>query len=376
MQFKDIIGQDKIQDQLKDLVKESRVAHAILFNEIEGSGALALAIAFAQYLCCPNRDHNDSCGVCPVCVKFSKLAHPDLHFVFPVNSSKSIQGADKKPISDTFISKWREFLLNDLYFSEKEWSDYIGIDNKVGFIGVNEAVSIMKKLSLRSFESGSKFLIIWLPERMNIEAANKLLKLIEEPPLDTYIIMVSSASEKILTTILSRCQFFNLPPIEEQKLSSQLGEEFDLDPDMAAKISRLSRGSLSKAREIVIQAIDNKEFDGYIQTLFEACIYKDYIKLISFYQDAGQLNRDSQKRLCINMADFLRKILITKAELPELSILNSQESAFINLCCKKINSAFIYKSSKLIDKAIMDIDANVNGKYIFCDLANTFFVSL
>lgn len=376
MQFKDIIGQNKIQDRLRDLVKENRVPHAIIFNEVEGSGALALAISFAQYMCCPNRDERDSCGVCPVCIKFTKLAHPDLHFVYPVNNSKSIQGGDKKPTSDTFIPMWREFLSKDLYFSEKEWSDFIGIENKVGYIGVNEASAILRKLSLRSFESGLKFLILWLPERMNSEAANKLLKIIEEPPADTYIIMVSSSSEKILTTILSRCQYFNLPPIEEDKLTSQLIEEFDLEYEFAGKIARLSRGSLTKARDLVEESINNKEYDNYIQTLFEACIFKDYVKLITFYQDAGQLNRDSQKRLCISIMDFLRDVLMAKAQLPQLSILREHGNSFINLCRDKMDTAYIFKSNKLLNTAIADIESNVNGKYIFCDLANTFFVSL
>jgi DNA polymerase III subunit delta' len=202
MFFKDVIGQQKIKERLIHSVKEQRISHALMFTGPEGTGKLALALAFAQYVSCRNRDENDSCGECPACRKYQKLAHPDLHFVFPVFPTKTI----KKPVSDDFLPKWREMIHKTPYFTLSQWLGFIENENAQGFIYERESDSIMRKLNLKSFESEYKVMIIWLPEKMHAACSNKLLKLIEEPPSKTLFLLITEDEESVISTIRSRTQ--------------------------------------------------------------------------------------------------------------------------------------------------------------------------
>ena len=202
MFFKDIIGQEEVKQRLIKSVKEERISHAQLFSGPEGIGKFALALAYAQYVSCRDRGENDSCGKCPSCHKYQKLAHPDLHFVYPVYSTGSV----KKPTSDDFIKQWREFVLANPYFTLQQWFSYINVENAQGMIYEAESASILRKLNLKSFESEFKVMIIWLPERMNAACSNKLLKMIEEPPSKTLFILITENEENIISTIRSRAQ--------------------------------------------------------------------------------------------------------------------------------------------------------------------------
>ncbi len=209
MLFKEIIGQEEVRKRLLNMVKDDRSPHALMLHGPPGTGKRSLAVAMARYLACADRQPDDACGVCPSCVKFSKLVHPDLHFVIPVLKTPRIT---KDPVSDHFMTEWRENFLANPYFSENQWYEAIGAENKQGIINKEESLQIIRKLGFKPYESEYRMVIIWLPEKMNQAAANKLLKQIEEPPEKTLIIMASDSTDRILPTILSRTQLLYVPP--------------------------------------------------------------------------------------------------------------------------------------------------------------------
>ena len=348
MRFNEIRGQKRFAGQLNKLAEEGRVGHSILFHEEAGAGGMSMAIAFAQYLACPNKSDGDSCGGCPSCNKFHKLIHPDLHFAMPVTSTKSIS-ADKKPISDMFLSRWRELLISNPYLTEQEWYEGIEVENKSGMIGVNEATSIIKKLSLRSFEGGAKFMIIWLPEKMNQEAANKLLKLIEEPPLGTYLFFVSQAPEKVILTILSRCQIFKLDPIGREQVAKKSESEF---------------------------GTNNEVFRERMNLFLKGCATKDLQAVISFWEEIAFEGRERQRGFCRYMLEFLRMTYMVSLKMGQISNAPSFMVADIEKWGGVFKPLFYEKGYTMINEAIRDIDRNVNSKYIFADMANRFFLSL
>lgn len=375
MQFAAISGQNRLKEQLISMALGERVPHAILFYEDEGFGALAMAIAFAQFMTCQVRDNGDSCGTCPSCNKFNKLIHPDLHFAMPVSSTKSVP-AEKKPVSDSFAQEWREAVISDPYLSEQNWYDKIGIENKSGIIGVNEAALIVRKLSMRAFEGGKKFMIIWLPERMNQEAANKLLKLIEEPPPETFIFLVSQSPENVISTILSRCQVFKVPPIEREPLAVQLVHEFEIGNEEALFWSRISGGSLGRARLLIAEGEKSSSFEDSLNDLMEGCAGKDLQRVISFWEEISVLGRESQRRFCEYLLEFLRRCMITSQGVEDISNTPHGQKEMISAWSKRIKSSFYPKAYDVVNKALEDIDRNVNSRYIFADLGNRFFLSL
>ena len=215
MKFADVIGNGSVADALVSMADSGRVAHAMLLYENEGSGALALALAYVQYLNCSNPHDGDSCGECPSCRQMSKLIHPDVHFVFPVN--KGPKSSDDKPTSESYLKYWRELAIADPYFTEADLQKAIGIESKNGLIAVAEAKSIISKLSLSSVSDGYQAVIFYLPEKMNQETANRLLKMVEEPPQKTLFLFITHAPEKVLQTIFSRCQSVRVMPLTKEE---------------------------------------------------------------------------------------------------------------------------------------------------------------
>lgn len=375
MQFANIVGQKEIKERLLTMYRENRTGHAVLFGEDEGYGALPLAIAFAQYINCNFRTAQDSCGSCPTCNKFNKLIHPDLHFAMPVNSNKTIT-SDKKPVSDMFLPSWRELVIQNPYFTEQDWYRKIEIENKNGNIGVNEATLILKKLSMMPFEGGAKFMIIWLPERMNQEAANRLLKIMEEPPKGTYIFMVSEAPEKVIPTILSRCQIIRVLPIEQESMFQELIVEFDLTDQEAQFWAQISRGSFTKAREMISESDNSTRLDISLALLLDGCANKDLQKVISFWEEISLTGRENQKIFLEYTLEFLRRALMVSKGASQIAHIPPSSIEFVKFWAVKIKPAFYNRAYTLINKAIEDISRNVNSKYVFADLSNRFFLSL
>ena len=216
MRFADVIGNAEVAKALISMADSGRVAHAMLMYENEGCGALALALAYIQYLNCRNRQNGDSCGECPSCRQMSKLIHPDVHYVFPVN--KGPKTSDDKPTSESYLPYWRELASANPYFVEADLQRAIGIESKNGLIAVAEAKNIINKLSLTAVADGYKAVVFYLPEKMNQETANRLLKLVEEPPVNTLFIFITHAPEKVLQTIFSRCQSVRVLPLAKEEL--------------------------------------------------------------------------------------------------------------------------------------------------------------
>ncbi len=347
MRFEEIIGNDGLKRQLTQMVDQNRLGHAILFQENPGSGALAFALALAQYVNCKGHNEGDSCGECSSCYKYNKLIHPDLHFVFPVNGSNLLSETEKKaPISDYFINQWRQLLLDNPYFTEQELYDNIGMENKSGIIGVNEAKRIFEKLSLKSSEGDYKTMIIYLPERMNQEASNKLLKLLEEPPVGTLFLLVSCAAERLLPTIRSRCQLITLMP--------------------------LSREEQARIRT---QSVP-EDFVELLDQLLSASVAKRLIDTFSPWETLADYGREKQKEFCIYAESFLRKMYLASNNLKEISDITEIESAVINKYVSVIKPDFYQKVFGYLESALRSIDANVNSKLLFCDLANRFYLSI
>ncbi len=218
MNFAQIPGQKELIGKLVRTVHEERVSHAQLFSGPQGCGSFALALAYARFVSCENRSDSDSCGTCKSCVKYEKLIHPDLHLVFPVVKGKKVTD----PVSENFIEEWREFVSRESFFSINQWLDYLDVGNAQGGIFASEASEIIKKLSLKTFESDFKIMIIWLPEKMHPATANKLLKMIEEPPGKTLFLLVSEEPDKIIPTILSRCQLVKIPSFTNDEIENYL----------------------------------------------------------------------------------------------------------------------------------------------------------
>jgi len=365
MFFRDVVGQEQIKKQLLATVKEGRIPHAQLFLGQEGSGNLALALAYAQLVACENPGETDSCGVCHSCKKYQKLIHPDLHFAFPVNTSKD---GEKDPVSDHFIAKWRELVLQSPYFTEGKWYEHIGIENKQGNISKNEAAEIIKKLRLKSFESEYKVVIIWLPERMNETSANKLLKLVEEPPEKTIFLLVSENSERIIKTILSRTQLINVPLINRKDLAAAIELQFGLDAQQAGSIARIANGNYTLAHQLATEGVQSEGWFDAFQQLMRLSYKKDVLSLMEWAEEMAGLGRERQKSFLEYAQKLTRDSLMVNMGAKEVSFPGKNEEAFIQNFSPFIYdtvAAILYKELNL---AFLQIGQNGNGKIIFTDL--------
>jgi DNA polymerase-3 subunit delta' len=372
MQFKEVVGQDHVKRRLVKSVLDGRIPHAQLFTGAEGTGKLALAIAYAQYISCHSRTEFDSCGVCPSCHKYGKLIHPDLHFVFPINASerKGDTDDDKGPSgrsSDAYIAVWREAILANPYFSEYEWYEMIGLENKQGIISTAESSEVIKKLSLKSFESEYKVMVIWLPERMNLFAANKLLKLIEEPPEKTVFLMVSENPNQLLKTILSRTQQILVPPISPESIALALVDRYQVNPARAHDISRISNGSFQNALKMMSVEEENPYFTLYRQ-LMRLCYRKDVPGLLDWVNEVTPLGRERQKELLSYSLKLSRESLMLNLNLDEISYLAGEEADFGKKFAPYVNPSNIYAIVNELSLANDHIARNGNASIVFTDL--------
>ena len=366
MQFKEVIGHNKIKEKLINTVKGNRVSHAQLFLGSEGSGNLALAIAYAQYVSCENKQENDSCGVCPSCTKFQKLVHPDLHFVYPVSTSKTVK---KDPVSDDYITQWRETIIKNPYINHNKWYEIIDVENKQGIISKNESYEIIKKLNLKTFESEYKIMIIWLPEKMNTSAANKLLKLIEEPPSKTLFLMVSENSEQILPTILSRTQLVKIPKIDSESIRNALCDRFGLSPEKANDIAHLANGNYFDAQNLINSTEeDNDNFDQFTQFM-RLSYQRKVIEIINWVDEISRIGREKQKSFLTYSLRLVRENFMLNINNKELVYLTKKELEFSEKFSQFINQENVYQIYEELNKAHSDIEMNAYNKIVFLDLA-------
>ena len=366
MQFKEIVGHQKIKEKLIHTIKENRVSHAQLFLGPEGSGSLALAIAYAQYLSCENKHDNDSCGVCPSCLKFKKLVHPDLHFVYPVATSKTIK---KDPVSDDYIALWREAIIENPYFNQNKWYEIIDIENKQGIISKNESYEILRKLNLKTFESEYKIMIIWLPEKMNAFSANKLLKFIEEPPEKTLFLLVSENSEQILPTILSRTQLIKIPKIDNDSMRTNLCDNFGLSPDKANDIVHLANGNYFEAQNLINNADeDNYNFEQFT-TLMRLSFQRKIIEIVDWVDEVSRLGREKQKSFLVYAIRLVRENFMLNIQRKEIVYLTKKEYGFSEKFSQFINNDNVSQIYEAFNRAHADISMNAYNKIVFLDLS-------
>ncbi|UCE92718.1 MAG: DNA polymerase III subunit delta' [Flavobacteriaceae bacterium] len=371
MLFSDIIGQEHIKHHLIKTVENSRIPHAQLFIAPTGSGVLPLAIAYAQYILCQNTNGENNTGNSACNLKFEKLAHPDLHFAFPVTRNEKVK---KRPTSSDFMEEWRTFVEETPYGSLFNWYQLLGIENKQGQIGVDEAEDIVKKLILKPYEGGFKVMIIWMAEQMNAPASNKLLKLIEEPPEKTLFLLIAENEELIIKTILSRCQVLHFQPLTEQNIIDTLMSRYQVDENQAIKIAQQSNGNWNKALHL-LKHDDNEEvfekwFVTWVRAAFkakgDASVVQDLIK---WSEEIAKTGRETQKRFLKYCSDFFRQALLTNYNARSLVFYESQNNFDIEKFAPFVHGANIEDINKAIEDAMYHIQRNGNARIIFLDLS-------
>ena len=367
MKFSQIPGQTEVIGKLLNSVSQERVSHAQLFSGREGCGSLALALAYAQFISCENRTPKDSCGTCKSCVKYEKLIHPDLHFVFPVIKDKR----SNEPVSDNYIEQWREFVKQSPYFTLNKWLDSIEVGNAQGLIFASEASEIIKKLSLKTFESDFKIMIIWLPEKMHLSTANKLLKLIEEPPDKTLFLLVSDESDKVIPTILSRCQLVKIPSFSTPELEKYIETRFSLNKTKVSDISRVANGNIIRAIELCENEDSIQLNLDRFKNLMRFAWKRDIISIINWSEEMAVTGRESQKNFISFSLRILRENLMMSLDQLKnrLVYLTGEEAEFSAKFHPYINQKNIFPITEELNLAYSHIESNGNAKIIFLDLA-------
>lgn len=367
MKFSEIPGHKETKAKLIRSVKEERVSHAQLFAGPEGCGSLALALAYAQFIACENRSETDSCGVCKSCVKYEKLIHPDLHFVFPVIKGKKTD----EPVSDNYLEHWREFVRKSPFFTLNEWLNIIDVGNAQGLIFASEAAEIIKKLNLKAFESDFKIMIVWLPEKMHLSAANKLLKMIEEPSEKTLFLLVSEEPDKVIPTVLSRCQMIKIPSFSRKEIISFLIDKGCANETKAEDIAEVANGNIARAVELC----DNEEASllnlERFKNLMRFAWKRDVVSLITWTDELAAIGRESQKNFLAYSLRLIREnLMLTLNQIGNrLVFLTGSEAGFSKNFHPFINEENIGQLSDEFNLAYSHIEANGNAKIIFLDLA-------
>jgi DNA polymerase-3 subunit delta' len=363
MKFSTIIGQEDVKQRLIQSAKEGRISHAQLFLGPEGSGNLAIAIAYAQYIACKDRSENDSCGTCPSCVKYQGLVHPDLHFAYPITSAKEGE------TSTQYLVEWREELSKNPYMNMFHWISVIGKENQQGVISKFESAEIMRKLALTSYEGGFKVMIIWMPEKMNLASANKLLKILEEPPDKTLFLLVTENMDQLLATIISRTQLVKVNRIEDEDMRKALVKMHDLDEQEAARIVYLAEGNYNEARYLV-QHADEENFN-FIQfrTWMRLCYNKDVLKTIQWVDGIAGVGREKQKNYLAYAIGMVRETLMVSYGDASLIRLQGEELEFVKKFSPFIHGENCITVTDELNKAIRDIERNANPRILFTDLS-------
>ena len=371
MRFADITGQDDLKRHLAQTVDAGRVSHAQLFTGASGFGTLALAVAYVQYLCCRHRHNGDSCGECPDCRQIEALAHPDLHLVFPVNKQGKKSGEVIR--SDEFLPQFRTlFAERRGYFSPQEWYDRLDLGKTLkGMIAAREADEIIRKLSFKSFEADYKTMLVWLPETMNEEAANKILKILEEPWERTLFILVSEHPDRLLPTILSRTQEVCVPRIAPEVLEREAFARGVADPLQARNMARLADGDLLELGHLVAGESDaqRKEHFDLFCSLMRLSYNDKHLELVTWAEDAAQLSREQQRGFLRDAARLLRESYMLHAGIREISYLWGEELAFCTKFAPFVGSQNIEPLIAEIESASAQIAQNGNPTIVFTHFA-------
>ncbi len=361
MQLEKIIGHDALKQQLIATVQENRVSHAQLFLGPEGSGALPLAVAYAQYINCENRSASDSCGTCASCLKYEKLIHPDLHFSYPFFAKKS------EETSSTYMEDWRAAFLANPYMGLSYWRNQLEAENKQANINIAEAHSIIKKLSLKSFEAEYKVLVMWLPEYLDTQG-NALLKLIEEPPEKTLFLLVAENQDKILNTIISRTQLVKVNKLPQEDIAEYLINEKRIDPSRANEIAFIADGNMQSAFEQLHEE-DNTNFDLLIRW-FRFIVTDSGLNIIQICdEEISKLGRENQKLFLVYSINVLRQIVLLNQGMPNLVFLKNAELEFVQKFSEISSLEKLEAAIEMLEKTHYSVERNANPKILFLDLS-------
>jgi DNA polymerase-3 subunit delta' len=376
MKFKEVIGQEEAQQRLIQMVSEGRVPHAMMFCGPSGCGKMALALAFASYLLCKNSEGtDDSCGTCQQCAMLRSWSHPDLLFTYPV-IKPSGSSADHKTISDDYAREWREMLSEGPYFSMDQWLEKMKAGNQQALIYVAESEVLIRKLSMKSSQGGYKVNIIWLPERMREDCANKMLKIIEEPPQQTVFLMVCEEPERLLETIRSRVQRIDIKRIETQSIEKALVERRAIDEVMAHQIARASNGDWLKALEELDASNENHQFLDLFILLMRQAYMRNVKDLKVWSESVAALGRERQKRMLVYFQHLVRENFMYNFGNPELVYMTTAESNFAKNFARFINEANVIEINDIFATALRDIGQNGNPKMVFYDVALKMIVAI
>ncbi|MBQ0034627.1 MAG: DNA polymerase III subunit delta [Bacteroidales bacterium] len=372
MLFKDIIGQDAVKARLRQAVQDGRISHAMLFTGAGGVGKLPLALALAQYMACPNRTPEDSCGKCPTCLQYQKLQHPDLFFAYPVVKPEG----KSEVVCDDYGKEWRQLILERPYFDLADWYEAMGASNKQGMIYEKESSEILRKLSLKAYGSGFKVMIIWLPEKMNEVCANKLLKIIEEPPQKTVFILVSEEHQRLLQTILSRVQEVPLPRLSEDEITAALrAADDELSASDAIDFAHMANGSYLTALKLMRADEQNQQFfDWFVALMRNAWSVghrQDYDCLLELRKWAAEMSaagREKQKAFLEYAQRQVREYYVFNFGLPEINYQTAAERQFAVKFAPFINENNVQRLMDQLQLAQRQIEQNGSARIIFFDL--------
>lgn len=339
------------------------MAHAMLFCGPAGCGKLPLALAYARYLCCNHPTADDSCGTCPSCVKWDRLMHPDVHFMFPIVKK------GKKEVCDDYINEWREMLSRTTYFGLNHWTDLLDAGNSQPMIYAKESDEITRKLSLKSSEGGYKVTLVWLPEKLHETCANKLLKLLEEPPVQTVFLLVSEAPDQILPTILSRTQRFNLRRIDDASIAQALQQRYTVEAEESRNLAHLANGSFTKAVELIHIDEDTRLFFDLFVSLMRLSYQRKIKEMKEWSEQVAGMGREKQKEFLEYCQRMVRENFIYNLHQPEMNYMTRTEQSFAVNFAPFINERNVWQLSHELSEAQVHIEQNVNPRMVFFDFA-------
>lgn len=360
MLFSAIPGQLSVKEKLIGLVDHNRLSHALLFLGKEGSGSLQMAIAFAQYILCEQKKDNDSCGTCPSCMKAASLMHPDIHFSFPTITKAGVD----KPVCNDFINEWRSFVAQTPFGNAFDWLQCLGAENKQGNITAHECEDIIRKLNLKSFESGYKILIQWLPEYLGT-AGNKLLKLVEEPPEKTLFIFVAEEESKILPTILSRTQLIKINQLEKQDVASWLITTQAVPKEKADKLATIAQGNLREAFNLLHHA--DEDWQALLREWLNAILKNGPSAQVKWVEEISKLGREKQKQF-LQYFIHLLSVAVHMANTPTAPSVTEEEMDFAGRLLKLISTEQIEAMVTELNQSLYHIERNANAKILFMAL--------
>ena len=364
MYFHNVIGQDDLKARLTDTARRGLIPHARLFCGRTGSGTFPLALAYARYLNCTDRTDTDACGKCHSCRQYDALAHPDLHFVFPIVADKK----RKRTVCDDYLGEWRAMLTEHTYFDLDEWLDRMETAGKQALIYAEESDQMIRKTSLRIYEAQYRVLIVWMPERMHAACANKLLKLIEEPPARTVILMVSDAPDLILGTILSRTQRLDVRPIEADALARALEQRNGLSPDDARRTAHLAHGDLLAAERSMGDDERQRLFLDFFIRIMRNAWKRDVRAMKQTADELAALSREQQRAFLAYCQHLVRENFVRRFRSDDLNYLRPDEAAFSARFSPYVNERNVFDFAAELADAERHIAQNGNAKMIFFDL--------